>query len=975
MKWACAVIIILMLLLPIMIGIFHAGDLDQDSLEPSGSNSSDSLKLNPKETNDEQMDYLIHSKKHTNNYRSSGNFSEPLPTSDAWQNSKTVECSIVIQDLGGSGVDSSEIMYRYVDSGDIEEGIWKRYSGASQNAESILCKKLITFETDGIHKKVQWKAKTVSGVDLIDMDYYMIKIDSTPVSIDGFSLAFDAWHNEDSPEISFYINDTKPTNDQCSGVNVNGIQYKLSTSGLDNYGAWLHLVPIGSGNSVRCTVTPEFNEGSENYIKFFALDLASNEIITDDLQVRIDLSPPEFSNPAPDLYTWVNSTKTQCNITIHDELSFALVDSVRYSLSSNGTKKYGEWTKVKITHLAKPKYKTVTLSANVTVDEGENNYIRWRVFDSAGNNFTSIDYLIKVDITGCEFKNPMPPENGWVNNGTIICFIEVSDFYGAGVDTSSLEYSVSTLGPDRFGPWKNSGLNLEVLSTSQDGKNRASEPIPYSVLASVELKVFNEGIDNYIRWRARDLANSNLSLGGPYRVQIDLSPLEFSNPKPIPKTVEYDREQTCKITIIDSLGGSGLDPDSVQYRYSTSGTVEYNSWSDMHLSRIKKSEGYQFIIYINFLSGNTNYIQWRGWDLAGNGPFESDDFNIIINSAPLPKISSPVKNPLKDYDYSDNDLILFDARGTLDPDGVDVLKYYWESNRTGGLGYSDYFELQLPFGMHEITLFVSDGLYYNISIHVNITIIQFKFIKDTDSDNIADIFDPDIDNDNYPNEKDAFPEDELEWLDTDFDGIGNHRDTDDDGDDHPDLEDAYPLDPKRWKQETDSMGWLFEQIGLGFMVSVVIVIILVLFAVYRIKKKKTKTASDEQESTSDKKLKTDTPQKPQTQKPIQQPTSIPPSFVPTPPGPTPIQQMAQQPYPQQMVIPPMHPYQPMGMSPGVTPGVTPGVAPGFQTFQVIQAPLSTNAQEQQMMTVYKCKICKASILNPYNCPYCGWGQN
>ena len=171
MKWACAVIIILMLLLPIMIGIFHAGDLDQDSLEPSGSNSSDSLKLNPKETNDEQMDYLIHSKKHTNNYRSSGNFSEPLPTSDAWQNSKTVECSIVIQDLGGSGVDSSEIMYRYVDSGDIEEGIWKRYSGASQNAESILCKKLITFETDGIHKKVQWKAKTVSGVDLIDMDY------------------------------------------------------------------------------------------------------------------------------------------------------------------------------------------------------------------------------------------------------------------------------------------------------------------------------------------------------------------------------------------------------------------------------------------------------------------------------------------------------------------------------------------------------------------------------------------------------------------------------------------------------------------------------------------------------------------------------------------------------------------------------------------------------------------------------------
>jgi hypothetical protein len=953
-----------------MIGVFDVGELDDDSSESSestGNNSSDYSKLIPEATNDERIGCLLKTMKQSDNYRSSGNFSEPLPVFDVWQKSKTVECSIVIKDVGGTGVDSSEIMYRYVESGDIEDGSWKRYAGASQNAESILCNQQITFDTDGIYKKIQWKAKTVSGTELIDMDYYSIKIDSTPVSMDGFSIAFDAWHKVDSPEISFYVNDTKPSNDHNSGVNVNGIKYQLSTSGLENYGTWLPLVPVGSGNSVRCTIRPEFFEGHENYIKFSALDLAENELISDDLPLKIDLSPPEFSNPAPDLDSWVNSTRVKCNITIYDELSFALVDSVRYSLSTNGTNQYDEWTKVKIKHLANAKYKTVTLSANVTVEEGENNYIRWFVSDSAGNNLTSTDYIIKVDITGCTFENPTPPNNGWISNDTVTCSIEVGDFYGAGVDTNSVEYSVSTLGLDRFGPWKNSGLNIEVLSTLQDGKSRAGESIPYLVLVSVELKVFNEGNKNYIRWRATDLANSNKSMGGPYRVQIDLSPLQFSSPKPIPKTVQSDREQTCKITITDSLGGSGLDPDTVQYRYSTSGTVEYNSWSDKHLSRTKKIEGYQFLIYINFVAGNTNYIQWRGYDLAGNGPFESEEYNVIINSPPLPKITSPVSDPLEDYDYSDNDLILFNARDTLDPDGVEELKYYWESNRTGGLGYSDYFKMQLPFGVHMITLFVSDGLYYNISIRVNITVIQYKFVKDTDLDNIADIFDPNIDNDDYPNEEDAFPEDILEWLDTDFDGIGNNKDIDDDGDDYPDLDDAYPLDSKRWKKEADSMGWISGPVGIGLIVSIIIVIVLVLFAFFRIKKRKKMIAAEESESSTGDKPISATRQKPQTQKPIPQPLPVQPSFVPPPPGPQPSQQMVQQPYQQQMVIPPMHPYHPPAMSSGVSD--FPGLPP------VQQLPPSPDTQSPQMMTIFKCKICKASILDPNKCPYCGWGQN
>ena len=44
----------------------------------------------------------------------------------------------------------------------------------------------------------------------------------------------------------------------------------------------------------------------------------------------------------------------------------------------------------------------------------------------------------------------------------------------------------------------------------------------------------------------------------------------------------------------------------------------------------------------------------------------------------------------------------------------------------------------------------------------------------------------DVDNDGFPDARDAFPEDGQEWVDTDGDGVGNNADEDDDGDGLPD---------------------------------------------------------------------------------------------------------------------------------------------------------------------------------------------
>ena len=55
----------------------------------------------------------------------------------------------------------------------------------------------------------------------------------------------------------------------------------------------------------------------------------------------------------------------------------------------------------------------------------------------------------------------------------------------------------------------------------------------------------------------------------------------------------------------------------------------------------------------------------------------------------------------------------------------------------------------------------------------------------------------DVDRDGYPNDSDAFPTDELEWIDSDGDGIGDNSDPneDPDNDGFLNIDDAFPQDP------------------------------------------------------------------------------------------------------------------------------------------------------------------------------------
>ncbi len=125
----------------------------------------------------------------------------------------------------------------------------------------------------------------------------------------------------------------------------------------------------------------------------------------------------------------------------------------------------------------------------------------------------------------------------------------------------------------------------------------------------------------------------------------------------------------------------------------------------------------------------TSVLQLRCWDLAGNGPVESGEHVIRVNSPPTVVLLSPTEGA----DYGPFDEVLMDASASSDVDG-DELIFKWSSDIDGVLGTNA--TVRVPFlseGTHRITLLVSDGIAgHDVAREVTITIRPVPSTVDDD---------------------------------------------------------------------------------------------------------------------------------------------------------------------------------------------------------------------------------------------------
>ena len=238
--------------------------------------------------------------------------------------------------------------------------------------------------------------------------------------------------------------------------------------------------------------------------------------------------------------------------------------------------------------------------------------------DNVGNIGKAATSGIFVDIMPPIFSNFAPEADSWQNNTDVKCSVEIQDVNGSGIDGKSIEYAISTKGRNGFGDW-------------------IPHPFPHNYrLLNPSVKCsFLEGELNYIKWRAKDLADNGFPETSPIKIKVDTTPIEFKSDISPHIVWHKSRIITTKIAVYDR--GSGVDIDSLEARISVSGPWKFTQWMDIERENITKLEEgkYEISLTFSYKEGRNNYIMFRGTDNAINPFNESDKINLMVDSKPV----------------------------------------------------------------------------------------------------------------------------------------------------------------------------------------------------------------------------------------------------------------------------------------------------------------------------------------------------
>jgi len=356
--------------------------------------------------------------------------------------------------------------------------------------------------------------------------------------------------------------------------------------------------------------------------------------------------------------------------------------------------------------------------------EGVNKIYLWAE-DLVGNTGNEIFVEVTIDLTGVTFGGFYPHTGIWNTQLRPTCSIFINDTL-TGVDPLSIEYEISTSGAvGLVGNWQN------IPDTYASGNS----------LRVVVQGWFRNGKDNWIRFRAQDMAGNSFVISDAYNVWVDAESPKYRMLSHSEDEYQLNPYQEVKIMVEDLE--SGVDASSIEYRLTTRGETKWTPWKAYKDGVNGRSV--EVRIRETFRRGDDNFIQVRARDLAGNPISYSKTFNIKINTYPEIVITSPSSG---DILYDDTDIV-FDASQSYDPDG-DRLTFTWlysVGDEQTTLGEVARYIGSLPRGEYTITLLVKDRVNNEVQQHFTITVegravdeagIDETDTTDTDGDGMPD---------------------------------------------------------------------------------------------------------------------------------------------------------------------------------------------------------------------------------------------
>ena len=336
------------------------------------------------------------------------------------------------------------------------------------------------------------------------------------------------------------------------------------TSGIKGYSYTVDQGPVTIPNTMIFVQEPEMTETVSGefanlmdgtwYFHIVACDILDQWGEITHFPFNIDRTSPTISALAPDKTEWFNFSYVELGATFSD-LGGSGIDTTKIELSSKtpDNPQYSSWANGNIDVAVLEKGigsgpLKVRASTNILLSEGINT-VRWRASDTAGNGpVTSQEWTLKMDSTPVTFEDPIPKKSRLFSDTTVDCGITVNDDLGSGVDGLSIEYSISRDGDEdeSFVNWSSADI--------------------YSFESMVEVKIpvtFPPGRDNYIKWRAKDVAGNGPSFSEAYQVQINSPPI----PR-ITSPLEGEIMKEKKTFVLNSQGSWDADGDTLSYSWA-----------------------------------------------------------------------------------------------------------------------------------------------------------------------------------------------------------------------------------------------------------------------------------------------------------------------------------------------------------------------------------------------------------------------
>ncbi len=375
--------------------------------------------------------------------------------------------------------------------------------------------------------------------------------------------------------------------------------------------------PIPSGTPIELTISADaVTDLDENYtLALQDLPGTAQLVSRPRIHVPVDGDAPGFRNAVPEPDDWHSSNDVLVSITADDATTSGVVAStLEYSFTTTGLAgAWSDWSRGGLS--ATSDGPTADGMVTLTIPDGDDNYVRWRAGDVVGNGPSVSDaFRIKVDTKNVTFSDSFPDPNAWQTVLPVSTGVTIHDAEGAGIEVATVQYRVSFHNLSQYGPW----------TDWEQGSTTDAQTLPVSVTLALA-----ESANNYVQWRAKDIAGNGFTTSPHYRIRVDVTPVEFS--ALMPPEVEWQTKTRVTVwaNVSDKEGGSGVDLGTLEYRYRASGG-DWTAWATVGASGVKQQA--RFSVVLDLADGHDNGFQLRGRDAAGNGPAESPMRTVLVDT-------------------------------------------------------------------------------------------------------------------------------------------------------------------------------------------------------------------------------------------------------------------------------------------------------------------------------------------------------